>query len=262
MSTTVEARQQSEAITRPPGLVKFLVDATSIFEIKFLFFLRTWYWYLIGALVFPLGMFYFAVALVPDSPESIRRAMTGTIVFGATMVTTNMLAQNLIQDRFQGRLKLIITMPVSKVAYCIGVLAFGAMLTASVVVVLLAVAFVARVDFTFTWAFIPIVVAILLTMSGLTLFIASYAPSAEIGSIMTNLLGIFLVFISPVYFPIEQAPLVMRALGVVSPFRYAADGMMTSLSGSTDVLTELVILSAFAIVSMTFGLWKLRWREE
>ena len=98
------------------GWVKFLRDVGSVFEIKFITFTRGWYWYLMGALVFPVGMFYFARALAPDSPEAVRRAMVGTIVFGATMMTTNMLAQNVIQDRFQGRLKLIITMPVSRIA--------------------------------------------------------------------------------------------------------------------------------------------------
>ena len=262
MSTLTDKVSTQSEVGSAMTTGKFLSDIATVFEIKLLFFVRTWYWYLIGTLVFPLGMFYFAISLAPDTPEAIRRAMTGTIVFGATMMTTNMLAGNLIQDRFQGRLKLIITMPVSKIAYSIGVLLFGAILSASVVVVLLIVAFIAGVSFSFTWAFVPIVVAILITMSGITLFIVSYAPTAEVGSIMANLLGILMVFISPVYFTVDQAPWALRMLGWVSPFRYAADGMMASLSGRTDVWTELAILSAFAVVSMGFGLWKLRWREE
>lgn len=262
MTTPVDTTVAHPRTRALPAPAKFFADVSTVFEIKLLFFVRTWYWYLIGALVFPLGMFYFAVALAPDTVEAVRRAMTGTIVFGATMVTTNMLAQNLIQDRFQGRLKLIITMPVSKGAYSLGVLLFGAILTASVVGVLLVASLVAGVDYSITWAFAPIVVAILLTMSGLTLLISSYAPSAEVGSIMSNLLGIFMVLISPVYFSADQAPFLLRMLGYVSPFRYAADGMMVSLSGGTDVWSELFILSIFAVVSMTVGLWKLRWREN
>ena len=188
--------------------------------------------------------------------------MTGTIVFGATMMTTNMLAQSVIQDRFQGRLKLIITMPVHKAAYATGVLAFASVLAASSVAVLLVVALVAGVDFTITWAFVPLVVTVLLTMSGLTLLFISYAPSAEIGGIISNLGGVLLTFISPVYFPMEQAPSLMRALGWVSPLRYAADGMMKTFSGQTDVLVELAVLAGFAVVTMAVGLWRLRWREE
>ena len=38
-------------------------------------FARTWCWYIMGVLVFPLGMFYFPRALAPDTPEAIRRAV-------------------------------------------------------------------------------------------------------------------------------------------------------------------------------------------
>ena len=129
------------------GWVKFLRDMGSVFEIKFITMARGWYWYLMSSLVFPLGMFYFARALAPDSPDAVRRAMVGTIVFGATMMTTNMLAQNVIQDRFQGRLNLIITMPVSRIAYAGGVMLFGALMTATTIGTLLLVAVVAGVSF-------------------------------------------------------------------------------------------------------------------
>ncbi|MCL0028570.1 hypothetical protein M1N23_00280 [Dehalococcoidia bacterium] len=54
----------------------------------------------------------------------------------------------------------------------------------------------------------------------------------------------------------------MRLFGWVSPLRYAADGMMKTLSGETDVIVELAILSAFATVSLSLGIWKFRWREN
>ncbi|MCH7800812.1 MAG: ABC transporter permease [Chloroflexi bacterium] len=258
-SAQTDTAFQPQLIT---GWTKFARDIGSIFEIKLIMFVRTWYWYIMGVLVFPLGMFYFARALAPDTPEATRRAMVGTIVFGATMLTTNMLAQSVMQDRFQGRLKLIITMPVSRIAYAGGVLLFGFMLSASTVVVLLVVAVVAGVDFTLSWAFLPIVFAVLLSMSGLTLFIVSYAPNAEVGGLMSNLMGVLMAFISPVYFSMDQAPALMKAFGWISPLRYAADGMMKSLSGQSDVLSELVILGTFAAVFLSVGLWKLRWRES
>ena len=153
-------------------------------------------------------------------------------------------------------------MPVSRVAYAFGILCFGGVLSGSAVGILIVAALVAGVDFHFTWAVLPIVAMTLLTMSGLTLFVVSYAPSPEAGSIMSNLLGILMALVSPVYFSMEQAPTVMKAFGWVSPLRYAADGMMKSLSGRTDVLLEVVVLGIFAAVCMGIGLWKLRWREN
>ena len=37
---------------------------------------------------------------------------------------------------------------------------------------------------------------------------------------------------------------------------YAADGMMKSLSGRTEVLVEIGVLGMFAAVCMGIGLWK------
>ncbi len=264
-SLQMAARTQARIRTRRrlvTGWRKFFRDVGSVFEIRLILMRRSWYWYMMGTLVFPVGMFYFASALAPDNPDAVRRAMVGTIVFGATMLTTSMLGQNVLMDRFQNRLKLIITMPVSRVAYAVGILCFGAILSGSAIGILLMVALVAGVELSFTWAVLPIVAMTLLTMSGLTLFIVSYAPSAEVGSIMSNLLGILMALVSPVYFPMEQAPALMRAFGWVSPLRYAADGMMKSLSGRTDVLAEIVVLGIFASVCMGIGLWKLKWREN
>ena len=60
----------------------------------------------------------------------------------------------------------------------------------------------------------------------------------------------------------DQAPTVLRWLGWVSPMRYAADGVMKSLSGSTDVWLEFLILTGFALVTTSLGLWKMKWRDR
>ena len=79
---------------------------------------------------------------------------------------------------------------------------------------------------------------------------------------MTNLAGILPVMLSPVFFTMDQAPLVLKGLGSISPMRYAADGFSKSLSGQTDIWVEFGVLAGFALVTMTLGIWKLRWREK
>ena len=244
------------------GAGKFFSDSWNVIEIKVLQWVRGWYWYLMGALVFPVTMFYWSRALATDDPEAVRRIMTGAVVFGITLMTSNMTAQQLIQDRFQGRLQLMITMPMSKAAYALGVIVFSVAIASFTVALLMAFALIAGVDFVLGWSFFVIVAPTIFSLAGLTLFIASYAPSAEVGSLMANLLGIVFVMISPVFFPIERAPLFMQWLGVVSPFRYAADGIMKSFSGQSDIWVELLAVSAFALVTMALGIWRMRWRES
>jgi ABC-type multidrug transport system permease subunit len=79
---------------------------------------------------------------------------------------------------------------------------------------------------------------------------------------MANLAGIGLVVLSPVFFTMEQAPIALKWLGWVSPMRYAADGMITSLSGESDVWREMAVMAGFAVFASVLGVWKLRWRES
>ena len=217
------------------GAFKFVRDMLAILEMKLIYMRQTWQWYLMGALVFPMGMFFWSRAMAPDDPEAVRRLITGTIIFGVSLMTANSLSDQLVQDRFQGRLKLLITMPMSRGSYAIGVLIFASISSVTVVAMLLGLGFVSGVDFDPTLALPVIVLPMLLTMAGLTLLLSSLAPSAEVGGIINGMVGILPVMLSPVFFTMEQAPLLMRWLGYVSPFRYAADGISKSLSGQTDI---------------------------
>ena len=101
-----------------------------------------------------------------------------------------------------------------------------------------------------------------MSLSGLTIFVVSFAPSLQTGNIVATLLAIVLVIISPVYYTAESAPLFQRWLGVISPMRYAADGITASLGSGDDIWLEIAILGAYSLVSMSLGIWRLPWRES
>ena len=244
------------------GVVKFLRDTWSILEMKSLFLLRGWYWYIIRPLVFPLGVLFWLRVMVPDNSDVNQRILAGSVVFGVSLSTANLLSQQILQDRFMGRLKLLITMPMSKASYAAGIMAFSAMQATPIVVILLAFSSIIGVDLALTWAFFPLIAAALLGISGIALVIASYAPSIEVGGIMSSLFGVVLVMVSPVFFTMDQAPFVLQLVGWVSPMRYAADGITKSMSGDSHIWVELFVLTGFALATTTLGLWKLRWREE
>ena len=78
MATQTSDRAQTATALQPQLIIewlKFARDIGSIFEIKFIMFALIWYWYIMGVLVFSLGMFYFARARAPDTPEAISRAV-------------------------------------------------------------------------------------------------------------------------------------------------------------------------------------------
>ena len=262
------AKRTEVNVTAPPvnslnaSPTKFVRDVLTIVEMKLFFLKRTWLWYLLGSLVFPVSLFYWSRALAPDDPEAIRRLMTGSMVFGVSVMTANSLSDQIVQDRFQGRLKLLITMPMSKASYAIGVTIFVFIQSTFIIALLMGFSIVAGVDSDPTLAIVPVLLTFLLTMAGLVLTLSSFAPSAEVGGIINGMVGIVPIMISPVFFTMEQAPLVIQWLGYISPVRYAADGITKAMSGQSDVWVEFAVLLGFAVVTIATGFWKMRWREQ
>ncbi|MCY4437900.1 MAG: ABC transporter permease [Chloroflexi bacterium] len=247
---------------RTRGFTKFMSDVVSVFELNFIPIMRQWYLIVLAAAAFPIPWFYVTKAIAPDDPAVVRRLLAGTLVFGVAFSIGMLVGQNAVAQRFMGYLKLLITMPVSKGAYILGSLAYSSISGVITVVMLLGFGVAAGVDISITWGLVPCLVLTVLTMAGLTIFVVSFAPTLQAGNISASLLAIVLAALSPVYFTMEQAPLLLKALGYISPLRYAADGITKSLSGRTDVVVELAVLAGFALVCIALGLWRLPWRED
>ncbi len=244
------------------GPRKFLADVCAVAELKLRVTARNWHWFSAAAIIFPLPMFVLAFTLVQDDSAAVSRVVAGTLVYGVSFATANMLGQSYVVERFNGTLKFMITMPLAKSAYVTGSIIHASLIGTLTVFALLAFGVVSGTIESITWTFFPVIVLTVLSLVGLTLLIVSFAPSQIAGNMMANVFGIVLVIISPVYFTAEQAPTAIRWLGYISPVRYSADGLTASLQGRTDIGTELIVLSAFAVVAMSLGLWRLPWQES
>ena len=247
---------------RPMGPRKFLADVISIFQINAIPAIKHWYVTVLAAALIPVPWFYVTRTIAPDDPQVLRRLMAGTLVFGVTFSIGMFVGQNWVAQRFNGSLKLLIAMPVSKGSYILGSLLYSSLSGAIIIPALFGFGLLAGVDTHLTWGLAPVLVLAVLTMAGLTLFVVSFAPSGQVGNLVTGMLSLVLAALSPVYFTMEQAPLLLKLLGYVSPLRYAADGITKSLSGHTDVWFELAVLAGFAAVTMALGTWRLPWRED
>ena len=113
---------------RTGGPLKLLSDTASVVEIQILPMIRQWYLMVLASAALPLPMFYAFQAIAPDDAETVRRLLAGTIVFGVAFTTAMLVGQNVLAQRFLGTLKLLITMPVSKVAYLAGTLIYTSLM--------------------------------------------------------------------------------------------------------------------------------------
>ena len=183
----------------------------------------------------PLPLFILTSTFVPDDPAALRRIIAGTLLFGVAFSIGLLTGNQFAYERFGRVQKLYVMMPVAKTAYVLGSLAHLSVVGAVSVVVLFGFAMTRGIDVRITWAIFPMLVFAVLVVMGLVLFIVSFAPSLDTANMSASTVGLFLAVMSPVYYTMEQAPLLIRWFGYVSPLRYAADGISASLSGSTDV---------------------------
>jgi ABC-type multidrug transport system permease subunit len=211
--------------------LKFLSDALAIVEVKIIVTKGHWMWHVLGTMIFPFSMLYWATAITPGSFESDFRILVGTVIFGISQTIVSNVGLWTIQDRFTRRMRLLITMPMSKGSYALGTLIYGALQSTITVSLILLFGWVAGADISLHWDLPFLILSVMLLMTGLILVVVSHAPSVNAGIIATSLLSIVLVTLSPVFYTHEQAPVLFRWLGWISPFRYAADGIERSLNG-------------------------------
>ena len=75
-------------------------------------------------------------------------------------------------------------------------------------------------------------------------------------TMIVNLLMFPMMFLGGVFYPIQQMPWFMQDISKVIPMTYAADAMrkiMLLNAGISDVMSQILILVAFGIVTMTIA---------
>ena len=240
---------------------KFLLDSWSIFEIKVIVTRRHLLWHALGSLIIPLSMFYWATAIAPERFEASFRILVGTLILGIGQAVGANVGQWTLMDRFTRRLRLLITMPVSKASYAMGTLGYGALHAVVLVTLVLVFAKLAGADYVIHWTLPLSIFAVIVTITGATLVVVSLSPDLNVGMITNSMLGIVFVLLSPVFYTFEDAPRLFQWLGYISPFRYAADAIEKGLNGQMPSSPEIAVLAGAAIVSMTLGTTILRWKD-
>lgn len=242
---------------------KFLSDTLVILEIQLLKLRAWWPLYVVIIIVFPIGTLYFAKWLIPPSAEGLvgTRLMTGSLVFALGLMTVNNLAQVMLTERFNNTLKLVITSPVSPLSYAAGVVTFSLLLGMVTAGAVLSFSPVVGIDIHLSWSLVPVLALTSLSLTGMGVVIATWAPTAEVGNLLANVAGIIVTMLSPVYFPIERLPHWLRWVARFSPYTHAGAAIDGILSGRGGYGHEVLYLALITTAGLGIGVAGLRWRE-
>jgi hypothetical protein len=207
------------AVPRYPagGAGKFLSDSVSVFEINFFSAERHWYLLLLMSAGIPLPMVVRHQGHCPRRPWRHPPIARRDAALRRFIPHRDAGRAERRLPTLYGQPQAVFTMPVSKGAYVLGSLAFSSILGTIAATFLVVFGFLAGVHIDIALGLAPSLALAVLSVVGLTMFVVSFAPSLQAENILTSMLSLVLAALSPAYSTTEQAPLLLRLLGWVSP---------------------------------------------
>jgi ABC-type multidrug transport system permease subunit len=240
---------------------KPVTDALAVTHLDWIRFRHRGYIWTAILLALPLAMLYFARNMIPPGFEPTPRLIAGSIVLNLGITLVQGLAQDMNFQRFFFRLKLIQVCPVHPLSYALGSLAVPILRASIVGAAILLFAPLFGISIHLSLWLVPAILLTALSMAGIAFIIGTWAPAQEIGNMISTIVGVLIVMVSPIYFPASRLPGPLETLSQVSPYTHAADALDAILSNRAGFYDELAILVAITAVTMTIGLAGMRWRE-
>jgi len=207
-----------------------------------------------------LGMGY----LIPNITESTATFLvTGTATQSFVTVGLVMLPQMLAQAKAEGRMEYFLTLPISREAYLMSLVALSAVFALPGVA--FCIAFGAwHYDLSFTLDPMVLVVMVLsvLSLAGVGVAMAVYSPHQQLVNALAQLIIFYVLFFAPILLPASQLPEVLQITAKLAPPTYAADAVRATLTDlpDTHLARDLWVMTGFAGASIALSAFAIRRR--
>jgi ABC-2 type transport system permease protein len=189
--------------------------------------------------------------------------LPGILVILVTIIGMFLTAINIVREKEQGTIEQINVTPILKYQFITG------KLIPFLIIALFELAFglaIGRIFFDLPmlgslWLLLLVAVVYLIVALGLGLLLSAISSTQQ--QVMFTIFFFLLMFIlmSGIFTPAESMPAWAQKLNVINPFKYFMQSIRMILlkgSGFRDVLQELVPLSFYAVIALSFAVWRYR----
>ena len=197
----------------------------------------------------------------------ISYGLVGAMVSAISFIGISAAIQDVTWDRYVKIREMIIAMPVHPISYAVGIALAPLILSIPSLVFFAAVAiWVGALPlFSISWLISSLILC-WAALSGIGFIVSTYLQKASTYTLnnVSNILGLGLIFIPPVYYP-EELLGEFSWIAMIFPTSNTA-GLIRAYSGLLELPLEMIILRwvllfATAVISIIVVSLKARWRE-
>lgn len=219
---------------------------------------------LFNAVVLPGMMCYLGLRVAGDAPAEQVWWISGALTMGLGMTAMSQTGFAILNDRFAGRLAVLRTSPVPKLAYYLTHVGLAVAESVALVVVALGLLRLLGLSALTVAGFATAVAAAVCAgsaLGGLGAALATRAVDFPTGGDNVALAGYALTFVSPVFWDAAGLPLPVRLVTWISPFTHVADLMRAVVAGAALPGAALGATLAMAALFNVVSYRLVRWQE-
>jgi len=200
--------------TLTPGPAKTLRDFVWLLRAELFVLREEWFWYLLQASFVSLSYLAFLWFLIgPEAPSVMQNLIVGSLVMSLSFSGMLSLGQHLGYLKELQAFDYYASLPISKGAFIAAVTTRGMLLSlpATLFIVILAAVFL---KMQFTGLSVLVLLLSAYAMAGFGAVIGFYSPTAQVSSLLTQILQTVIIFFAPVYYPPLGAAGAVAAAGL------------------------------------------------
>ena len=200
-----------------------------------------------------------AEGIIPGNPNYFQFVLPGVLGMNVTFAILLGVAASIAREREDGTIDGIMVAPVSRLTIILGK-SFSqtvrGLAQASIVLTLAMILFRVVIHGNFLLLAFLMLLCVF-SFVGLSVFISSLGERQETATAIMVTLQFPMLFLSGVFFPIQQMPGFVQVLSKLMPLTYAVQAMRKVIvmgAGFSDVLPEMVIMATFGAVMLVIAI--------
>jgi ABC-2 type transport system permease protein len=191
--------------------------------------------------------------VVPGNPNYFQFMAAGIIAMTAMMSVMTGLPSAISREKAVGTLDGMMAAPISRLSILLGktiAQSIRGIIQAVIILVLAVALFGVTIQGSILLVFALLFLGVF-SFVGLGIVVTAYAKNEETAGMMMMTLMFPMMFLSGVFFPIQQMPWFMQAISKALPLTYATTALrkvMTLGAGISAIATELLVLIGFGVI--------------